>query len=173
MKKQGSTSDFISQRDQELYRHYVALIRNASGEINLREIYREISEKPASRFWVSEERASAIIGHMEAVNRKRVKAGLPPFDLSNPKTRAMVESIAFGSKILPKRAEMYREIYARYLKSRALHPESPISHIVAEIIEQDAPSFYLTPSAAKRIITSLRRARFRPATPPQTPLLSR
>lgn len=88
---------------------------------------------PARRFWVSEERACAVVSammrHTEAISGMR-----------GPKKR------------------MYREIFGRVVKAMSCRPGAALVDIVAEVIEQEAPEFYLEPLTVRDIIYKSRRA---------------
>ena len=63
MKKIGSVADFGPQRDKELlaaFRDQLHLL----GSIPTKELFTRAAKMPASRFWVSERRAAAVISKM-------------------------------------------------------------------------------------------------------------
>lgn len=159
MKRKGATSDFATTRNEELYETFIKVVRGTTGLLNLNSLCAEAAERPASRFWVSENRASDVIRKIDGINAKRRKIGLPPFDISNSKRRAMLINIALGKSVLPQRARMYIEIYDRYRRLREEFPDTPTNRLVGMVIEQPAPSFYLTASGVKRIVTAIRDSR--------------
>jgi len=133
MKKIGSVAEFGHMRDAELlsaFRRAVAGSRVAATS----EYYRLAVATPASRFWVSERRASEVIGQML---RGRSIAGMTPM-----------------------RQKMYRELYRRAVAYRASHPGATIYEATFEAVNSPAPEFYLTPLSAK-IILCRHRARLR------------
>lgn len=159
MKRKGATSDFATTRNEELYQTFIKVVSETTGILNLNDLCAKTAEKPSSRFWVSENRASDVIRKIDGINAKRRKIGLPPFDISNSKRRAMLINIALGKSVLPQRSRMYLEIYDRYLRLREEFPNMPTNRLVGMVIEQPAPSFFLTASGTKRIVTAIRNSR--------------
>lgn len=129
MKYKGSRSDFAKERDAELLRAYKNLIL-VRDNVRLTEIAKTIAMSPCSRFWVSIERAEIVICNMDK--------GKP---LEN---------------MIPSRKEMFQEIYRRYLILKKEKPSLTKREIIGEIINGQAPSFYLTPQS---VITILHRVR--------------
>lgn len=90
------------------------------------EIFELVAESPASRFWVSEERAAIVIAAMEA---------------GKPLTR-----------MRRNKREMFEEIYRRYLIERKNNPRKSVYDLVTRIVNQPAPKFYLTPRTVGEFI---------------------
>lgn len=90
------------------------------------EIFELVAESPASRFWVSEERAAIVIAAMEA---------------GKPLTR-----------MRRNKREMFEEIFRRYLALRDLHPDKSLFELVSIVVHQPAPKFYLTPRTVGEFI---------------------
>lgn len=63
MKYYGSVLDFTEQRNKELMNAYRKHIIEANVVI-IPEIFKRVANSPASRFWVSEERAAVVIAAM-------------------------------------------------------------------------------------------------------------
>lgn len=118
MKYLGSILDFTNQRNAEIVRACRRELAKASFIVMPR-IFQLVADSPSSRFWVSEERASIVIG--------RMIAGKPL-----PKMR-------------PTKREMFEEIYRRFLIERKRYPDMSIYQLVSIIVNQPAPKFYLTP----------------------------
>lgn len=129
MKKLGAILYFTRQRNEDLMRAYRFHLHNSS-HIHLPAIYRRVAQTPAARFWVSEERAAIIISAMEA--------GRPL-----PKMR-------------PNKKEMFEEIHRRYLILKEQFPEKTLPSLVAEVVCQPAPKFYLTPKTVKEFICRIK-----------------
>ena len=125
MKHFGSILDFTRQRNTDLMRVYRQKLAEAHV-VTMPDIFRLVAESPASRFWVSEERAAVVISAMEA--------GKPM-----PRMRS--------NKI-----EMFQEIHRRYLLMRVSRPQGSLCELVAEIVNQPAPKFYLTPRTVGEFI---------------------
>ena len=125
MKYFGSTLRFTESRNNDLMRVYRSLI-SKTDYINVIDIFEQVALSPASRFWVSEDRAAAVISAMH----------------SGKKLPAM----------LPNKREMFEEIYRRFLKERQLHPDKSLYWLVATVVNQPAPKFYFTPRTVGEII---------------------
>ena len=104
------------------FREQLALARF----IVMPEIFELVAESPASRFWVSEERAAIVIAAMEA---------------GKPLTR-----------MRRNKREMFEEIFRRYLALRDLHPDKSLFELVSIVVHQPAPKFYLTPRTVGEFI---------------------
>ena len=125
MKYFGSILDFTRQRNDDLmraFREQLALARF----IVMPEIFEMVAESPASRFWVSEERAAIVISAMAAGKQ------LP--------------------RMRPNKREMFEEIYRRFLVERKQHPQKSVYELVTKIVNQPAPKFYLTPRTVGEFI---------------------
>ena len=118
MKYFGSILDFTKERNADLMRVYHEKLTEASI-IVMPVIFQLVADSPASRFWVSEERAAIVISAMAA--------GKPM-----PRMRS-------------NKREMFGEIYRRYLVMREDYPDQSVYELVAKIVNQPAPKFYLTP----------------------------
>lgn len=133
MKKLGSTSDFTPQRDSELYSRFKELLA-ASGSAPLRQLFGQAAAMPASRFWVSAERAAIVIS-----------------DLRNGRNIEVTE------KMTPMRQRMYAELRRRVDVILRDSPQICLAHAVEEAVQQPAPEFYLTDESARLIIYRHRR----------------
>lgn len=125
MKYFGSILDFTRERNADLmraFREQLALARF----IVMPEIFELVAESPASRFWVSEERAAIVISAMAA--------GKPL-----PRMRS-------------NKREMFEEIYRRFLIERKENPKKSVYELVTKIVNQPAPKFYLTPRTVGEFI---------------------
>ena len=132
MKKQGSTSDFTDDRNRELHRRFMDILRTSRG-VALRDMFGMAASRPASRFWVSEQRAAIVVS-------------------------AMLQGRSLG-RINQKRREMYEEITRRVKRVLAYHPEMTLLAACSEVIYQEAPEFYLTDESARCIIYRTRKSR--------------
>ena len=125
MKYFGSILDFTKQRNADLMRVYRDRLAEASI-IVMPVIFQLVADSPASRFWVSEERAAIVISAMAA--------GKPM-----PRMRS-------------NKREMFEEIYRRYLLMRKDYPDKSVYELVTKIVNQPAPKFYLTPRTVGEFI---------------------
>mgnify|MGYP007086045031 CR=1 FL=1 len=125
MKHFGSIMDFTRQRNDDLmraFREQLALARF----IVMPEIFELVAKSPASRFWVSGERAAIVISAMAA---------------GKPLTR-----------MRSNKREMFEEIYRRFLIEREKDPKKSVYELVTKIVNQPAPKFYLTPRTVGEFI---------------------
>jgi len=90
------------------------------------EIFELVAKSPASRFWVSGERAAIVISAMAA---------------GKPLTR-----------MRSNKREMFEEIYRRFLIEREKDPKKSVYELVTKIVNQPAPKFYLTPRTVGEFI---------------------
>lgn len=130
MKPRGSKIEYEKERAKDLMRVYHDLIESADF-IRLPDIYKELVNRPSTRFWVSEERATIVISAM-----------------------------ARGCKLYnmrPTKREMYKEIYRRVTQLKRTQPHLTIYELVFKVIRQRAPKFYMTPGYAKSIITATKK----------------
>lgn len=130
MKKKGSIIEFTGVRDRELHANFMEILRTERG-VPLREMFGMAARRKATRFWVSEPRAAVVIGAM----------------MRGEETEEM----------LPKRREMFEEIYRRVVALREKEPELSIAHAVADVVCSPAPEFYLSDESARSIIYRYRK----------------
>lgn len=133
MKKKGSKSDFSRQRDRELYAGFKEILVTSRG-VALGEMFGMAARRGASRFWVSEQRAAAVIGAM-----------------------LRGEDAVDGSRMYPERRAMYEEILRRVREKMAADPSLCMTHAVDATVCEPAPRFYITDKSAKVIIYRIRR----------------
>ena len=98
--------------------------------IRIDDICRQVAESPSSRFWVSAERAAVVISSMEAGR------ALP----------CLTEM----------KREMFNEIFRRYKNMRRLCTQESLLDLVAVIVNQPAPKFYLTPRTIREFVRRIR-----------------
>lgn len=125
MKYIGSILEFTRERNADLMRVYREKLAEASI-IVMPVIFELVAQSPASRFWVSEERAAVVISAIESGKP------MPPMR-SNKR-------------------EMFEEIHRRYQIMRRRHPDKTIYELVTKIVNQPAPKFYLTPRTVGEFI---------------------
>lgn len=130
MKPHGSHFEYEAQRNDDLMTVYHQTIVKAHY-VRMPDIYEKVAASPSRRFWVSEERAAIVISQM----------------MKGDKLKNM----------RPLKREMYNEIYRRVMRLREQNPDAPISQLVAKVVEQPAPKFYLTPGSAKVQICKIRK----------------
>lgn len=135
MKHQGSVSDYIPQRNLELIQTYRRTL--ASKEfIVRRDVCSIVADSPCSRFWTSEERATAVITDML-------------------KGKYVLDSMR------PLKREMFVELYKRTQQLREEQPDAPLFDIVMLAVNSPAPKFYMTPDSIVQIIWRIRRGHYK------------
>lgn len=100
-------------------------------EVYLPEIYRRVVDMPSKRFWVSEERATIVVGNIIKGDKLE--------------------------KMRPTKREMYFEIYKRVCELKKTRPTASIYDLVFDVLSGPAPKFYLTPGSAKVIISKIKK----------------
>ena len=125
MKYFGSILEFTRERNEDLMRVYREKLSEASI-IVMPVIFELVAQSPSSRFWVSEERAAIVISAMAA--------GRPM-----PRMRK-------------NKREMFEEIFRRFVVMHEQQPDKSVYELVALIVNQPAPKFYLTPRTVGEFI---------------------
>ncbi|MGM9844781.1 MAG: hypothetical protein ACI30K_00930 [Muribaculaceae bacterium] len=133
MKHFGCISNFAAERNAELLRTF-RLHLAAAKHVVMPQIFRRVANSPSSRFWVSESRAAIVVAAM--ANGKE----LPRMTLT--------------------KREMYNEIYHRYKELARYMPGEPLADVVALVVHQPAPKFYLTPRTVGELIYRTRHKRY-------------
>lgn len=130
MKSLGSVLAFTCERNAALlsaYRRHVG----AASFIRLNEIGQKIVDSPSPRFWVSEERAAAVVS--------AIMRGKPVLETMRPSKR-----------------EMFEEIYRRVVALKARHPDWTLCRLVFEVVNSPAPKFYMEASSALERLFKIR-----------------
>lgn len=133
MKKIGSVIDCMEQRDKELHDNFMEILRS-SRDVPLRDMFGMAARRPASRFWVSEERASEMVSI--------ILSGRDP---------EMID------RMFPKRRQMFLEISRRVKEILDQRPGTTMIDATREVIYAEAPEFYITDKSAKVIIYNIRK----------------
>ena len=123
MKKKGSTSDFIDQRNAELRAAFFSQEQYSTSDKAMEKTLRT----PASRFWVDPDRARDVISRIE----------------KDPK---------FLEGMYPERRRMYDALIRKYNEIRRQFPSRSKIHAVTMAIYSGAPEFYLSASRARSIV---------------------
>ena len=131
MKKKNCKCEFASQRSELLLKNFRESIARQS-KISAMRAFREATETPAPRFWVSEARATRIINMMM-------------------KGTDILESMQTEKR------KMYVEIYKRVMKLKEENPGMALGDAVFEVVNQPAPRFYLAAVSAKNLINKAKR----------------
>lgn len=133
MRKKHSTSEFSSQRNMHLLESFRSAIATQS-RIETEKIFKTVAKARAPRFWVSEHRAAAIISKM----------------LTGDDPTATMTA---------EKREMFNEIFKRFVELRPLRPGVSIVGILEEIVEEEAPSNYISWQRVRNIIYGIRSNR--------------
>lgn len=130
MKSFGSVLSFTSERNEALlkaYREQIAAVKF----VRLNEISEKIVNSSAPRFWVSEERAAAVVS--------AIMRGKPVLETMRPTKR-----------------EMFEEIHRRVVALKELHPDWHLCQLVFKVVNSPAPKFYMEASSALERLFKIR-----------------
>lgn len=133
MKNFGSKSEYAQERTRDLLKAYFRYLKTCK-HIRMPEVFKHIVEMPASRFWVSSQRAAVVVA-----------------------------SIIRGDDLHYMRStkrEMFFEIYRRVVELRATRPELSLLRLVEIVLALPAPKFYLSPGSARVLILKARKQWF-------------
>ena len=133
MRKKGSIFVLTDGRDRDLLRAYNEQLRKQLrlyGRVCQSLLAERTVGSPASRYWVSSERACVIV--------YRMMRG---------------ESIGYMN---PVKFRFYTALYQAFCRYREEHPQMPVKHIVEIVVTQPAPCFPVTARVAKNIIERIR-----------------
>lgn len=130
MKSFGSVLSFTRERNAALLKAYRELV-DAASFVRLNEIGEKIVNSPSPRFWVSEERAAAV---MSAIMR-----GKPVLETMRPTKR-----------------EMFEEIHRRVVALKGQHPDWHLCQLVFKVVNSPAPKFYMEVSSALERLFKIR-----------------
>lgn len=130
MKSFGSVLAFTRERNAALLKAYREQI-NAAGFIRLNEIGEKIVNSPSPRFWVSEERAAAVVS--------AIMRGKPVLETMRPTKR-----------------EMFTEIHRRVVALKKEHPDWRLCQLVFKVVNSPAPKFYMEASSALERLFKIR-----------------
>lgn len=131
IKHKGSVSEFKMQREKELLTAYKLQLSNPQHTKVDMIFWNAVAKTPATRFWVSVDRAVEVIGKMirgEDVHTKRRK-----------------------------NKEMFEHLFAAVLKEKEQNPHGKLTHLVERAIRTPAPEMFITAGVAKKIVTRIRR----------------
>ncbi len=129
-KKPRSAFEYRDERNRNLLEVFNREFELCDG-LNMADVVKIAVNQPASRFWVSEERALRVVSSM-------YHRALP-------------------AKCHALKREMYEEIKRRCERLSETHPDWPLSRRVYYVVNREAPRFYLTPSMAHVIICEEKR----------------
>lgn len=125
MKKKGNVCEFTSQRDAEMWSCFRKILGDVKL-INLSRIFAEVASSPASRFFVSEDRAAVVIRYHLRHGEWNVKGA--------------------------QRIRMFSEIESRVLEILQSNPGTRFEDAVYDAVNSPAPGFFLTPRSCRTIL---------------------
>lgn len=128
-------NEYHEERDHDLWHTYQQVCNSEQPATDLEAVRRSV-QKEAPRFYVSEERATRVMGWM-------------------------MKGDSRVARMLPKHRAMFEEIYRRTMALRSQLPGRPLSEIVSRVVRRPAPEFYLTPMSGYMILRQIRRRRYR------------
>lgn len=131
MKRIGAYFEYEEERNRDLMRAYREQLTQSKEVVSLPDVYRQVVDMPSKRFWVSEERATIVIGNIMKGHKLE--------------------------KMRPTKREMFFEIYSRVCELKKKRPNDSIYDLVFDVVNQPAPKFYLTPGSAKVIIFKIKK----------------
>lgn len=130
MKSFGSVLAFTQERNDALLKAYREQV-STTRVVRLNEIGEKIVNSPSPRFWVSEERAAAVVS--------AIMRGKPVLKMMRPTKRAMFE-----------------EIHRRVVALKKKHPDWHLCQLVFEVVNSPAPKFYMESSSALERLFKIR-----------------
>lgn len=131
MKSFGSVLDFTRERNAALLKAYREQV-DAASFVRLNEIGEKIVNSPSPRFWVSEERAAAVVS--------AIMRGKPVLETMRPTRR-----------------EMFEEIHRRVVALKEQHPDWHLCQLVFKVVNSPAPKFYMEVSSALERLFKIRK----------------
>lgn len=123
MKKKGSTSDFIDQRNSELRTAFFSQNTYSTAD----RVIEKTVRTPTSRFWVDPDRARDVISRIE-------------------------RDPDYVKGMYPERQRMYTALLKRYREIKRRFPAQSKIQAVTMAIFSGAPEFYLSASRARSIL---------------------
>jgi len=135
MKHRGSKFEYTVERDADLLRAWREQI-SSRKIIVVDDVFKSLVDMPSKRFWVSCERASIVLTKMFSVQEEEMEELL--------------------SKMRGEKGEMYRELALR-VKQKMHNEGLPFQIAVSNVVNEQAPRFYLTPKSAKIIFYKMCR----------------
>lgn len=138
MKKQGCRIDYAAARGEEVKRAFRKAWECAASMVkgyqpDVEHVAAVAVRMPASRFYVSEERAAAVVSQMMR---------------GETATDGMRES----------KRRMYGELLRRVRQQMSKRPGASLVDLVASVIYEPAPEFYMEPATALFIMSRMRAA---------------
>lgn len=126
MKKKKCCCDYIEARNENLKKEFFSRL-GKDGYKRIDDIFRELASVRASRFYINEDRAYKLV-------RKYLATGeLPP-------------------RMIPMKRLMLLTMARRVETLRAFRPQLTLRDAVYEVVNSQAPSYYLTPRSIRTLL---------------------
>lgn len=129
----GNRNPYIDQRDHELYRAFCKAkekMLKERGRISLSDAVDAARKSPASRYFVSEQRASIVLRHI----------------MNN---RAPLETMTETKN------RLFRHLYVKYKALKSENPEATHEELVVMACASPAQEFYITHKTAIEILSCI------------------
>lgn len=131
MRKKGCQFEYREERDNELLSVFQKVYSQSRTYRRLDEILKDVINHRTKRFWISAERASIVISTM--------KKG---------------KSISY---MKPHKQDMFHEIHRRLMILEKTHTGTPTLQLLEMVLDQEAPSFYISVGAASVILHYIKK----------------
>ena len=128
-------NEYHEERDKDLWHTYQEVCAD-EGYTNDIDAVRQTVAHAAPRFYVSDERAARVLSWIMKGDKRM-------------------------ERMVPKRREMFLEIYRRTVALRAQHPDLTLIDLARRVVGSSAPEYYLTPQSGYMILRQIRRRRRR------------
>lgn len=126
MKNGKNKCDYIQARNENLRRALIQCMQG--GGKSVIQLFEAMSQVPADRYYISEERAYSLI------NEKRRQSPL------------------WRGKMVPSRRRMVEDIESVAIRLMEADPSLSLRDAVAQAVNSPAPNFYLTPNSIRTLL---------------------
>lgn len=126
-------NEYHEERDRDLWHTYQQVCEQQQHSTDMEAVRRSVQHE-APRFYVSDERAARVLSWIAGGDARM-------------------------ERMVPKRREMFYEIYRRTMALRAQEPDCALVELVRRVVCGRAPEYYLTPQSGYMILRQMRRRR--------------
>lgn len=126
-------NEYHEERDKDLWHTYQQVCEQQQHSTDMEAVRRSVQHE-APRFYVSDERAARVLSWIAGGDARM-------------------------ERMVPKRREMFHEIYRRTMALRAQEPDCALVELVRRVVCGRAPEYYLTPQSGYMILRQMRRRR--------------
>lgn len=145
----GSRCDYTEERNSHLYGLYRKMLHDhesasfvrrcdVGGDVTVvpTPLMEQIASAPAPRYWISENRATAVV-------------------------ERLLKGYAIPESTTKERRRLYLHLHERFLKERELNPTLSIPALITIIVNSPAPESFVSPASIPKFIISCRDMRRR------------